>query len=301
MHREHHTSSSSVSLHPGARVSLFTTQAGGEAHRSRVGRNSVSTLEACPPRHEQDPPMPEKKHRGSVDVELDVSQLRRGSGTAMLGKAPLSRRIPLPRRNRTTLILLSLASLSALVFYLSSHVRRRPPPLESLAPRQPVSRKECNPFTEEGFIHNDPDPGKVYWKPVEPTCAPSRYFTDFFRPEELPSDSLHHHHPQRPHLPSWLVARNHTILLLGDSLERWHLYDFQDMASNRNGGNFETTIEAITPGHPASAGPYITPGVPRLPDASMSLRGVHRLLIRRLLTITQVRTRRPGSERPTCS
>jgi len=96
----------------------------------------------------------------------------------------------------------------------------------------------CNPFELEGSVRNDANIDKVHWHPFDSASCP---FSNLFTPEFRKNGK-----------GPWLQGRNHTIVLIGDSLDRFHVADMCEMLG--------TKIVHILQGHPASPPVYLTPG-----------------------------------------
>jgi len=108
-----------------------------------------------------------------------------------------------------------------------------------------------NPFETHGYVVNSPYPREVLWQPLDPSIPPSRLFRDVFlsptqsSSESYTEDSRH-----------WLTSQNHTILLLGDSIDRNHLKDFCDLVSEA--GHLQAEKKCILPKDSLSPQPYIS-------------------------------------------
>ncbi|GAA5893512.1 uncharacterized protein JCM6883_003543 [Sporobolomyces salmoneus] len=120
--------------------------------------------------------------------------------------------------------------------------------------RRPTSNDDgewgCNPFEQNGrLIVDGPN---TEWVPYDDRCKPSNLMKSLYKP---PGDSL----PLIPKTPStdangrnflpWF--RNRTILLHGDSIDRFHLKDFCEFVGGK--------LELITPSHTASPPMYKDP------------------------------------------
>ena len=118
----------------------------------------------------------------------------------------------------------------------------------------------CNPFEANGRLHVDlADPRKTVWTPFDARCPPSNLLAALYRP---PGDTepLIPPHPLgggggvdskgsksgREFLP-WF--RNRTVVLQGDSIDRFHLKDFCEFVGGR--------LELVTVDHPACPAPYL--------------------------------------------
>ncbi|BGO91798.1 hypothetical protein NBRC10512_003453 [Rhodotorula toruloides] len=103
----------------------------------------------------------------------------------------------------------------------------------------------CNPFEANGrLVVDEADPTKNVWVPFDSRCRPSNLMTALYRP---PGDTAPIIPPRptsrqagRTFLP-WLM--NRTVVLHGDSIDRFHLKDFCEFVGGR--------LELITPDHPA--------------------------------------------------
>lgn len=120
---------------------------------------------------------------------------------------------------------------------------------------------ECNPFAENGRLHVDlEDPRNTAWRPFDKTCEPSTYLSNLYRKEgdktplipPPPAEDDESYFPTplsapntRQYLP-WLA--NRTILIHGDSIDRYHLKDLCSLVQGR--------LFLVTPDHPASPPPY---------------------------------------------
>lgn len=113
----------------------------------------------------------------------------------------------------------------------------------------------CNPFDEPGYINYD---SKHYlnntWKTFRPDCMPENLMKQLV--EDLQRYSRGGDHKSPRALP-WL--QNRTIVLIGDSIDRFHLRDFCDLLS--------ASIEP--PFHPVSdVGRSPSPSTPDSPSQS---------------------------------
>ncbi|PLW55157.1 hypothetical protein PCANC_05281 [Puccinia coronata f. sp. avenae] len=104
--------------------------------------------------------------------------------------------------------------------------------------KQETPEEGCNPFQQKGFVHyNRTDPGDNTWRPYRPDCPPSNLF------EKLKQDL---HSPANPFDESdhdefaWL--RNRTVVLIGDSIDRYHNVDFCNVLSWEPGSTEEDPI-----------------------------------------------------------
>lgn len=96
-------------------------------------------------------------------------------------------------------------------------------------------KDECDPFHEQGYLHfNATDPGDNTWRPYRPDCKPSNLF------EQLKQD-LHFTTPtfgrNQNDRFNWL--RNRTVVLIGDSIDRYHNLDFCNVLSWETGSTEE--------------------------------------------------------------
>jgi hypothetical protein len=96
----------------------------------------------------------------------------------------------------------------------------------------------CNPFKERGYIRNDENIEKVLYMPFDKSCPASNLFTHEF---------IH-----QKHLP-WFGNHNRTIVLIGDSIERFHVTDLCEYLGIES--------ERISLNHPASPPIFFTPGI----------------------------------------
>lgn len=107
----------------------------------------------------------------------------------------------------------------------------------------------CNPFASTGRLHVDEQqPTSNIWTPYDRRCRPSNYLAKLYRSEgdNLPLvPARGDRSSQREFLP-WLM--NKTIVIHGDSIDRFHLKDFCSMVGGK--------LTLITPEHPASPKPY---------------------------------------------
>ncbi|KPV75034.1 uncharacterized protein RHOBADRAFT_53936 [Rhodotorula graminis WP1] len=118
----------------------------------------------------------------------------------------------------------------------------------------------CNPFEANGRLHVDlADPRKTVWTPFDSRCAPSNLLAALYRPpgdlEPLipphaldggDRDAKTASKSGREFLP-WF--RNRTVVLQGDSIDRFHLKDFCEFVGGR--------LELVTVDHPACPPPYL--------------------------------------------
>ncbi|GAA5887903.1 hypothetical protein JCM6882_000795 [Rhodosporidiobolus microsporus] len=114
----------------------------------------------------------------------------------------------------------------------------------------------CNPFDSNGRLAVDlSNPVNNVWTPYDSRCPPSNLMTSLYRPPGdssplIPPASLATNSQNgRAFLP-WFV--NRTVLLHGDSIDRFHLKDFCELV----GG----TLELVTPDHPACPPMWKMPG-----------------------------------------
>ncbi|BGP48613.1 hypothetical protein JCM10450v2_004489 [Rhodotorula kratochvilovae] len=122
---------------------------------------------------------------------------------------------------------------------------------------------ECNPFEANGRLSVDgADPRNTVWTPFDSRCPPSNLLKALYRPPGDTEPLIPAHSPDgtpaksgREFLP-WF--RNRTIVLNGDSIDRFHLKDFCEFVGGR--------LELITLDHPACPPMY------RAPDADKELR-----------------------------
>ncbi|KAK4047966.1 hypothetical protein OIO90_006004 [Microbotryomycetes sp. JL221] len=119
------------------------------------------------------------------------------------------------------------------------------------------SEFDCDPFASMGRLHvNLQQPLDNVWTPYDKQCRPSTYLNNLYRPPgddgplipEEPSDiraTTSSSNNKRTFLP-WF--RNKTIVLHGDSIDRYHLKDFCEFVGGR--------LELVTTDHVASPQPY---------------------------------------------
>lgn len=120
--------------------------------------------------------------------------------------------------------------------------------------RRPVSNDDrewaCNPFEQNGRLVVDG--ADTTWVPFDDRCPPSNLMKSLYRapgddtpliPDPLKSPST------RQFLP-WF--RNRTVVLHGDSIDRFHLKDFCEFVGGR--------LELVTPEHAASPALWKKPG-----------------------------------------
>lgn len=125
----------------------------------------------------------------------------------------------------------------------------------STTSRRPLSNDDgdwaCNPFEQNGRLTVDGP--ETQWIPYDSRCKPSNFMRSLYRPDgdnsPLVPDPLKTGPKDRQFLP-WF--RNRTILLHGDSIDRFHLKDFCDFSRGK--------LELITPDHPASPAMWKKPG-----------------------------------------
>ncbi|KAA1112052.1 hypothetical protein PGT21_021189 [Puccinia graminis f. sp. tritici] len=87
--------------------------------------------------------------------------------------------------------------------------------------------EECNPFHEKGFLHyNASEPGDNTWRPYAPDCKPSNLFQKL--KQDLHSTRETFGASEKDEF-AWL--RNRTVVLIGDSIDRWHNVDFCNVLS----------------------------------------------------------------------
>lgn len=116
----------------------------------------------------------------------------------------------------------------------------------------------CNPFEANGRLHVDvADPRKTVWTPFDARCPPSNLLASLYRPPGDTEPLIPKHSPEggsgrtksgRELLP-WF--RNRTVVLQGDSIDRFHLKDFCEFLGGR--------LELITLEHPACPPAYLVP------------------------------------------
>ncbi|CAH7668780.1 hypothetical protein BY996DRAFT_4579330 [Phakopsora pachyrhizi] len=102
--------------------------------------------------------------------------------------------------------------------------------------------EECNPFHQKGLLHyNSTDPGDNTWRPYRKDCKPSNLFGQLR--EELIYDSFHKDRADGKF--EWLKGR--TVVLIGDSIDRYHNLDFCQLLSRLPGSTEEDPIEVPNP------------------------------------------------------
>ncbi|GAA6048631.1 hypothetical protein JCM3770_002066 [Rhodotorula araucariae] len=126
---------------------------------------------------------------------------------------------------------------------------------------RPVPERErewaCNPFEANGRLGVDTaNPRNTVWTPFDSRCPPSNLLKALYRPpgdtDPLIPDQSRDGAPAksgREYLP-WF--RNRTIVLNGDSIDRFHLKDFCEFVGGR--------LELISLTHPACPPMYRVPG-----------------------------------------
>lgn len=116
-----------------------------------------------------------------------------------------------------------------------------------------------NPFEEKGRLIVDLEvPIRNRWVPYDKTCKPSTYLNSLWRVENDDTPLIPVNDPSlaeelrlksvggnREFLP-WLM--NRTIVIHGDSIDRFHLKDFCSLVNGR--------LFVVSPDHPASPPPY---------------------------------------------
>lgn len=123
---------------------------------------------------------------------------------------------------------------------------------------------DCNPFNSIGRLWVDKTlPTENKWEPFDPKCHTSSYLNKLYRvngdytpliPGGARDDGLTgtkaDHESTREYLP-WLV--NRTILIHGDSIDRFHVKDFCSFLQGH--------LFLVSPDHPASPVPFRQPHV----------------------------------------
>jgi hypothetical protein len=123
---------------------------------------------------------------------------------------------------------------------------------------------DCNPFMERGRLLVDKErPSNNVWKPYDTNCQPSTYMASLYtapkdtsplipilstnaNDNSLPIARARAGEPVgRAFLP-WVM--NRTIIIHGDSIDRFHLKDFCDLVKGR--------LFLIDSHHPSSPAPY---------------------------------------------
>ncbi|BGP16631.1 hypothetical protein JCM10213_000453 [Rhodosporidiobolus nylandii] len=121
--------------------------------------------------------------------------------------------------------------------------------------READSEWACNPFDSNGRLNVDlQDPAKNVWTPFDQRCKPSNLMAALYRPSGdasplIPPKSLAQSKNGRAFLP-WFM--NRTVLLHGDSIDRFHLKDFCEFVGGK--------LELVTPDHPACPPMWKMPG-----------------------------------------
>ncbi|CAH7677444.1 hypothetical protein BY996DRAFT_6671956 [Phakopsora pachyrhizi] len=93
------------------------------------------------------------------------------------------------------------------------------------------SKSHCkNPFKEFGYLNHDPlEPIKNNWIPFDSNCEPSDLLSPLIQDlQRFSRQGVDYRKDSVRALP-WLV--NRTVVLIGDSIERFHLRDFCDFLS----------------------------------------------------------------------
>ncbi|CEQ42486.1 SPOSA6832_04288 [Sporobolomyces salmonicolor] len=108
----------------------------------------------------------------------------------------------------------------------------------------------CNPFDQNGrlSVHLD-DPTQNVWTPFDSRCPPSNLMASLYRPPGDTSRLIPPESTDRSFLP-WF--QNRTVVLHGDSIDRFHLQDFCEFVGGR--------LELLTPDHPACPPMWKMPG-----------------------------------------
>ncbi|KNZ52150.1 hypothetical protein VP01_3672g1 [Puccinia sorghi] len=97
----------------------------------------------------------------------------------------------------------------------------------SLTQSRKPDEEECNPFQRKGFLHyNSTDPGDNTWRPYSPDCPPSNLFQRL--KQDLHSRAEPFDESDQDEF-AWL--RNRTVVLIGDSIDRYHNVDFCNVLS----------------------------------------------------------------------
>ncbi|KAG0149729.1 hypothetical protein CROQUDRAFT_59013 [Cronartium quercuum f. sp. fusiforme G11] len=95
--------------------------------------------------------------------------------------------------------------------------------------------ERCNPFNQRGYLHyNQTDYGDNTWRPYRKDCPPSNLFAQL-KEDLLVNPNLVEDGPFK-----WL--ENRTVVLIGDSIDRWHLFDFCTMLSEAPGSTEDSQI-----------------------------------------------------------
>lgn len=107
----------------------------------------------------------------------------------------------------------------------------------------------CNPFQMKGRLLLDAvDPSNNVWQPYDPTCEASTLMRKLYNPIGQSPPLIAPSKPTREFLP-WFM--NRTVVIHGDSIDRFHLKDFCEMAGGR--------LFFIDNQHEASPEPYQQP------------------------------------------
>ncbi|MBW0493172.1 hypothetical protein O181_032887 [Austropuccinia psidii MF-1] len=104
-------------------------------------------------------------------------------------------------------------------------------------------QEECNPFQEKGYLHfNASDPGDNTWRPYRQTCKSSNLFEQLKQGLQMNQNSF----PQDRH-DSFEWLRNRTVVLIGDSIDRYHNLDFCQILSWAPGSTSDNPIPLPNP------------------------------------------------------
>lgn len=162
--------------------------------------------------------------------------------------------------------------LGAFLCFAVVVLRRSPAPLQTVysamhrqAPAQPPpppSEFDCNPFQAPGRLVVDlQTPTNNVWKPYDPKCPPSGYLKALYRAQgdtsPVAADSTVEGSVRssttRQHL-GWLT--NATVVIHGDSIDRYHLKDFCQLVQGR--------LSLVSQEHLSAPPAYHMPHVPDL-------------------------------------
>ncbi|GAA6064655.1 hypothetical protein JCM10212_005241 [Sporobolomyces blumeae] len=112
----------------------------------------------------------------------------------------------------------------------------------------------CNPFEQNGRLNVDLEhPKETRWVPFDARCKSSNLMTGLYRPPGDMGPLIPERVRDKDKVPTTERAgertfypwfRNRTVVLHGDSIDRFHLKDFCEFVGGR--------LELVTPDHPAS-------------------------------------------------
>ena len=116
---------------------------------------------------------------------------------------------------------------------------------------------ECNPFSSPGRLLVDTvTPTNNLWKPYSPECVGSSFLKALYRGENDSGPRIPvagGENGTREYLP-WL--RDKTVVIHGDSIDRFHLKDFCELVKGR--------LFLVSTDHPASPAAYRLPHIQEL-------------------------------------